>query len=466
MIKDFCGIFAVSSKKKEYRASYDIYNGLIALQHRGQESAGIALAHGGRLRVEKGMGLVTNVIAEEKLGEMLGSAGIGHVRYSTTGGSVPQNAQPFFMDIEGAEMAIAFNGNIANYYQLKAKLQRDGATFTTTTDTELIGKLFAHSYRKTRDYYAAAEHLTNELDGAYNLAFLFSNGDLVVMRDPMGFRPLVEGRLDEGFVFASETCALETIGVTAERDIEPGEVVVVRDGKRESRRIVKKKVSAHCMFEWIYFARSDSVIEGIPVWRVRERLGEILAKLHPVKADIVVPVPDSGRSYATGYAEASGLPLREGLVKNRYVFRTFIMPSQELREKAVKAKLLPVRGIVEGKRVVLCEDSIVRGTTIRKIVRLLKQGGAREVHVRIGCPPIVSPCYMGIDFPTYEELAAANNSIAEIRRLIGADSLGYMTQEGLMEAIGLGRDRLCMACLTGDYPLKGQPTKESKLECC
>lgn len=465
-VREACGIFGVYSERKGYRAAETVYNGLISLQHRGQESAGIATFSNGKLHLHRGMGLVYDVFKGETLEKLPGMAGVGHVRYSTTGSSVIENAQPFHVYAPGMELAISFNGNITNYAEMKEKLMKGGNTFVTTTDTELIGALFSNEYAKRKDIFETMKAVMGQLDGSYCLAILTSAGHMILARDPKGFKPLSMGRLDGGWAFSSETCGLDAAGIEPERDIAPGEVVLVKDGKAEGRRLFNEKRTAHCMFEFVYFARGDSVIEGIPVYGAREKLGEILARLYPAKADCVVPVPDSGRSFAAGYARASRMPFKEGLMKNRYIHRTFILPSQELRDSAVRAKLNPVKGIVAGKSVVLLEDSIVRGTTMKKIVKLLKQAGAKEVHLRVGCPPIKSPCYMGIDFPTYMELVAANHSVEKIREIIGADSLGYMTIEGLVEGIGLGKDRLCMACLTGEYPLKQKPGKETRVKCC
>jgi amidophosphoribosyltransferase len=454
MVRESCGIFGVYSEDKAEHVAKAIYEGLIALQHRGQESAGISVFDGSRVKTHRGMGVAFQVFGSRELQSLAGYAGIGHVRYSTTGASAIENAQPFFLQSPKISFAIALNGNIINYRALKATLEDKGYVFTTTTDTELVAHLLAAEFAKSEDLFAAFKALMKQLDGSYSLLLLTEKGRIAACRDPMGFKPLCLGRRRDAHVLASETVALDAVGAGFVRELEPGEVLVISNKGIESR-VLQQCRHAHCMFEYVYFARPDSVFEGgISINQVRENLGRILAELYPVAADVIVPVPDSGRSAAVGYSLATGLPVREGLMKNRYIFRTFILPSKEQREYSVRLKLNAVRSIVEGKRVVLIDDSIVRGTTQKKIVKLLKEAGAKEVHVRISCPPIIAPCFMGIDFPTYEELIAANKSVEEIRKTIGADSLGYMTLDGLVRAIGLPREELCMACLNKEYPVK------------
>jgi amidophosphoribosyltransferase len=464
-LHEACGVFGV------YAPGQDVarltFFALFALQHRGQESAGIATANGTGFQVYANMGLVSQVFDEATLKRLKGNIAIGHNRYSTTGSSHLINAQPFLMAFTRNAFAFAFNGNIPNYGELREKLMSRGHTFTAESEMELVGMLYSIALNKKDNIYDASREVMGQLDGAYNLLFLDGDGNLYAARDPQGFKPFVVGKDAKGNVFfSSESCALEALGVRRFRDLKPGEVLKVSKEKGlHGKQAVEPRHITHCMFEFLYFARADSVIEGRLNNEVRKKLGEALARMHPVEADYVVPVPDSGRNFALGYSRASGIPYEEGLMKNRYIFRTFIMPEQELREKAVRAKLNPVRQIIDGKRIVLVEDSIVRGTTLKAIVQLLRNAGAREVHVRVGCPPVIAPCYMGMDFPTYKELAAANYSIEEIRRMIGADTLGYTDLKALEEAIGLD-GKLCMACLTDKYPLKHTPKKGTPITCC
>ncbi len=458
--KEKCGVFGVvAADGKE--VAHLIYEGLLALQHRGQESAGISVLSDGKIITHRGMGVVLNVFDDATLDKLAGSIGIGHTRYSTCGTSIIENAQPFTISAPRYELAVALNGNITNYDALKSELQATGEVFTSTTDTELIARLFSRALQETDDIFEAMNRVMGKLDGSYSLLILTNDGRIICVRDPLGFKPLCIGKNGDGTLFvASETCALDSSGAKFEREIESGEMVILSRKGIEARVLRTSERRAHCMFEYVYFARGDSYFENIPIYAVRERLGRVLARLYPVDADVVVPIPDSGRSAATGYSLESKIPMREGLMKNRYIFRTFILPQQQKREYEVKLKLNPMKEIVAGKRVVLVDDSIVRGTTIRNIVKLLKDAGALEAHLRITCPPIISPCYMGIDFPTHKELIAANLSVEEIRKKTGADTLGYMTLEGLVESIGLAKTELCMACLTGEYPIKYAPKRE------
>mgnify|MGYP001160589779 CR=1 FL=1 len=466
-VRDSCGVFGVYSPKKDYKAAYAVRNGLVSLQHRGQDCCGICVQGGGKLEVQKGLGLVSEIFTHRKLDGMHGTVGIGHVRYPTSGSGDIKNAQPFLLAFTRNEFAFAFNGNIANYWEVRKKLMAKGLTFTSESEMELVGMLYSIALNANNNIYDATKEVMEQIDGSYSLVFLDASGNLYAVRDPQGFKPLCVGQDAKGNTFfSSESCALEVMGVKEFREVKPGEVLKVSKEKGlHGRQAVEPKMVSRCMFEFLYFARGDSVIEGKLCNSVREKLGSALAKMHPVKADYVVPVPDSGRSFAIGYAQESGIPYEEGLMKNRYIFRTFIMPEQEQREDAVRAKLNPVREIVGGKSIVLVDDSIVRGTTLAAIIALLRKAGAKEVHVRIGCPPVIAPCYMGMDFPTYKELVAANNSVEEIRKLIGADTLGYSDLDAVKDAIGLG-DTLCMACLTDKYPLKKQPSKDAKTRCC
>lgn len=364
------------------------------------------------------------------------------------------NAQPYCLSLPHTEFSFAFNGTITNYDALKNSLGHKGHRFTTDVDTEVIGRLIATNLlRSGGDYVEAIKRTMYMLEGAYSLILLNSSGQIIAVRDPLGFRPLCIGKLNDTIhMVSSESVVFDILDAEFVRDVRPGEIVVIDRSGLESRQLANLSAHAHCMFEYVYFSRPDSVLDGVPVHRARTRLGRILAEIHPVEADIVVPVPDSGRSAAIGFSQASGIPLCEGLIKNRSIWRTFIMPYPELRKRLVRLKLNPVRTAIEGKRVVLVDDSIVRSTTSRRIVSVLKKVGAQEVHLRISCPPLIAPCHMGIDFPSYDELVAANKTVPEICEDIGADSLGYMTIEGLIEAIGLPKSELCLACLTDKYP--------------
>ncbi|MFX1598590.1 MAG: amidophosphoribosyltransferase, partial [Promethearchaeota archaeon] len=399
-------------------------------------------------------GTVSEVFPLRVLSNLFGYSGIGHVRYSTSGGSMIDNAQPYCLSLPHTEFSLAFNGTISNYDTLKNSLEHKGHSFTTDVDTEVIGHLITTNLLQSNgNYVDAIKKTMRMLEGAYSLVLLNSNGQLMAIRDPLGFRPLCIGKLNETiYMISSESVVFDILDAKFVRDVKPGEIVVIDKSGLKSHQVANLSRHAHCMFEYVYFSRPDSVLDGIPVHKVRTKLGEILAEIHPVKADIVVPVPDSGRSAAIGFSQTSGIPLCEGLIKNRSIWRTFIMPYPELRKRFVKLKLNPVRTAIEGKRVVLVDDSIVRSTTSRRIVSVLRKAGAQEVHIRISCPPLIAPCHMGIDFPSYDELVAANKTVLEICKDIGADSLGYMTIEGLIKAIGLPESKLCLACLTDKYP--------------
>ncbi len=429
------------------------YYALFSLQHRGQESAGIA-AFDGTLKYKKGMGLVTEVFRDSDFELLKGNTVVGHVRYSTTGLSRLENAQPFVVKSKAGSIAVAHNGNLVNYAQLRMELENEGRVFTTDSDTEVIAQLLSKFLLKTEDIIESLHILSGVLIGSYTLTLMVD--DLLVgYRDPVGFKPLCVGEVDEGYVVCSESCAVDALGGEFIRDIRPGEAVVIKNGELEFVRIEESKRKAACIFEYIYFARPDSIIDGVSVYEARSEMGKILAKEAPADADYVSAVPDSGITAAIGYASESGLPYMESLIKNRYVGRTFIMPVQSLRESSVRLKVNVVRGNVRGKRVVLVDDSIVRGTTSRRIVEMIKRAGAKEVHMRIGSPPIVAPCYFGIDMKTREELIAANHTVEEIGRIMGADSLAYLSIEGLLKAVKNvgGDDRYCLACLTERYPV-------------
>ncbi|WP_368505811.1 amidophosphoribosyltransferase [Alkalihalophilus sp. As8PL] len=449
-LNEECGVFAVWGHKD---AAQITYYGLHSLQHRGQEGAGIVVTDGEQLSVHKGMGLVNDVFRPEDLTLLHGKAAIGHVRYATAGGGGFANVQPLLFRSQRGGLALAHNGNLVNANNLKHQLESQGSIFQSTSDTEVLAHLIKRS-----GYYTLEDQLKNALamlKGAY--AFAVMNEDqLMVALDPNGLRPLSIGRLGDAYVVASETCAFDIIGATYERDVQPGELIIIDDNGLRSERFVSATSRAICSMEYVYFARPDSNVDEVNVHTARKNLGKQLALEFPVEADVVTGVPDSSISAAIGYAEQTGIPYELGLIKNRYVGRTFIQPSQELREQGVKMKLSAVRGVVEGKRVVMIDDSIVRGTTSRRIVRMLREAGAKEVHVRISSPPIKHPCFYGIDTSTTSELIASNHSIEEMRDMMGADTLAFLSTEGLMT--GIGRDDQspncgqCLACFTGTYP--------------
>lgn len=431
------------------------YLSLYAMQHRGQESAGIAASNGTDVTCYKAMGHVADIFTPEQLGGLPGDLAIGHTRYSTAGDSAHLNAQPFSVKCNKGQIAVAHNGNITNAAELRRDLERSGAIFQATSDTEVILHLVAHSRERTLS--GALREALLQLEGAYSLVFLAENR-IIVARDPHGFRPLAMGQLELSggkfaYVFASETCAFDLIGAVYLNDVQPGEMVIAGPEGVSRERFSPAKNTAHCVFEHVYFARPDSIVFGQPVQASRERMGRALARRHHVDADVVVPVPDSGVAAAIGYADEANIPYRQALIRNHYVGRTFIEPSQAIRDFGVKLKLNPVRHLLEGKRVILVDDSIVRGTTSRKIVRMVRNAGAREVHLRISCPPTISPCFYGVDTPTKNELIAANHTQDEIRRFVEADSLAYLSLADLREAVGDSEKHdYCYACYTGDYP--------------
>jgi amidophosphoribosyltransferase len=440
-IHDECGVFGVHGHSE---AANITYLGLYALQHRGQESAGIVSTNGHEQFVHRGMGLVSDVFHEKNLARR-------HVRYSTAGGSSLRNAQPFYASTDGGPVAIAHNGNLVNAIPIRKELEGRGAIFSTTSDSEVIVHLLARS-RETSPEERLIDALSR-VKGAFSLVMLTDDA-LIAARDPNGFRPLTLGRLDGAWVVASETCALDLIDARFERDLDPGEVVVIRRGRlRTLRPFGPVRGEVFCIFEYIYFARPDSNLRRHNVYAFRKNLGGALAREHPAEADMVVPVLDSGNAAAMGYAEASGIPYELALIRNHYVRRTFIEPSQSIRHFGVKVKHNAVRGILEGKRVVLVDDSIVRGTTLEKLVTMFRNAGTREVHVRISSPPTVGPCHYGIDTPTREELIAHNFSVDEIREKIGADSLGYLSLEGLRATAAEFKGGFCDACFSDEYPV-------------
>lgn len=445
--REECGVFGIFGHED---AAQLAYLGLYALQHRGQESAGIVSSEGERLYAERGMGQVNDVFTEARLTRLPGRLAIGHVRYSTAGKVSLDEAQPFSVKCSFGQIALCHNGNLPDATAARAALEADGAIFSSTSDTEVVLHRIARS-KKRELVEAIGEALTID-EGAFSMLFATPR-QLIAVRDAHGFRPLCMGTLDGATVFASETCAFDLIGATYVRDVAPGEIVVVdADGVHSSHPFAPKPTT-HCVFEHVYFSRPDSVVFGRSVNKSRHLLGRYLARESPAEADIVVPVPDSGVAAAIGYAAESGLKFRFGLMRNHYVGRTFIEPRSQIRHFGVKIKLNPVRDLIEGKRVVLIDDSIVRGTTSQKLVKMMRDAGAREVHMRISCPPTIAPCYYGVDTPTREELIAAHQSVESIRNYLGADSLGYLSLQGLLDAVGDSeRNRHCTACYTGQYP--------------
>jgi amidophosphoribosyltransferase len=456
--RDQCGLFGVFGHPE---AAHLAYMGLYALQHRGQESAGIAASDGERIRLEKGMGLVNDVFTEADLRALPGDHAIGHVRYSTAGDTVASNAQPYLIECHRGPIAVGHNGNLVNAAILRHELEAAGSIFQSTADTEVILHLYARNHRERLEDAIAAS--LSKVMGAFSLLFL-TPGALVAARDPWGFRPLVLGRLEGATIICSETCALDLIDAEYVREIEPGEVLVVDAGGEHSFHPFPPEPPAHCIFEHVYFARPDSLVFGRSVLESRLMLGRQLAREAPAAADVVVPVPDSGMGAAIGYAKECGLPFEWGLIRNHYVGRTFIQPRQSERSVGVKIKLNPVRQVMDGRRVALIDDSIVRGTTSRKIVRMVREAGAREVHVRISSPPTTGPCYYGIDTPLKSELIASSHAVDEIRRFIEADSLAYLSHDGLLRAAGdaAGR-RHCTACFSGRYPVAVSLPDESQM---
>lgn len=449
-LNEECGVFGVWGHED---AAHLTYYGLHSLQHRGQEGAGIIATDGEQLRLEKGLGLITEVFEEEQFDRLEGHGAIGHVRYATQGGGGYENVQPLVFRSQTGSLALAHNGNLVNAHALKHQLEAQGSILQTTSDTEVVAHLIKRS-----GYLPLKESIMQSLamlKGAYAFVMM-TEEQLFVALDPKGLRPLSIGKLGDAYVVSSETCALDVVGADYIREVDPGELITIDKDGLHSDRFSEPLQRTLCSMEYVYFSRPDSNLDGVNVHSARKRMGKELAKEAPIEADVVTGVPDSSISAAIGFAEQSGIPYELGLIKNRYVGRTFIQPSQELREQGVKMKLSPVRGIVEGKRVVMVDDSIVRGTTSRRIIQMLKDAGAKEVHVRIGAPPLKNPCYYGIDTSTKAELIAGHHSVEEIREMIGADSLAFLSVEGLQEAIGSPKDSLrhgqCQACFTGSYP--------------
>ena len=453
--KHYCGVFGIYGHPN---AAELAYYGLYALQHRGQESAGIVSSDGKQFRVHKGMGLVSQIFNGEILHGLVGNMAVGHTRYSTTGSSHLRNAQPLTVDCARGQIAIAHNGNLTNATQLREELEARGSIFQTTVDSEIILHLMAQPM-----LHGVENNLVQtmrRIEGAYSLVIMTEN-ELVGVRDPHGFRPLCIGKVDDAWVLASETCALDLIHAKLVRDVEPGEIVVINEkGLSSVQAFPEHQRRAFCIFEYVYFARPDSTIANRNVYRTRVEMGRELAREYPIKADVVVPVPDSGNCAALGYSLESGIPFEMAFVRNHYVGRSFLQPSQLIRDFDVRVKLNLIGELVRGKRVIIVDDSIVRGTTCKARVKTLKEAGATEVHVLVSCPPHMNPCVYGIDFPDRSKLMAANNSVEEIRKYLNADSLHYLSQTGMVKATGLPKESFCMACYDGNYPVPFDPATD------
>ncbi|MDN5331242.1 MAG: amidophosphoribosyltransferase [Tepidanaerobacteraceae bacterium] len=459
-LKEACGVIGIYSDMEDPALGKTLYYGLFALQHRGQESAGIAVSTGNGIDYHKDLGLVSEVFTEKILDRLSGRIGIGHVRYSTTGSNSLNNAQPLVVRYKNGYLAVAHNGNLVNAYELRYELEQSGAVFQTTVDSEIIAFLIAREASKDID--EAIKGCMDRIKGAYALVIMTENS-LIGVRDPNGFRPLCLGKYNGSYVLASESCAFDTIGAEFIRDVEPGEIVVINRYGVKSVKYKCQEKNSLCIFEFVYFARPDSTIDGINVYKARWESGRILALEHPADADLVVGVPDSGTVAAMGYSAQSGIPFGFGLIKNRYIGRTFIQPSQKLRSLGVMLKLNALKSEVKGKRLVLVDDSIVRGTTSGQIIKMLKDAGAKEVHVRVSSPPVTHSCYFGIDTSSQKELIAATHNVEEIRKYIGADSLGFLSLDGLIKSTGCNREKFCTACFSGEYPLKVQGERRKYL---
>src|SRR5246127_5070872 len=456
--KHYCGVFGIYGHPN---AAELTYYGLYALQHRGQESAGIVTCDGKQFHTHKGMGLVSQVFSGDVLHDLVGNMAVGHTRYSTTGSSHLRNAQPLTVDCARGQIAIAHNGNLTNAAQLREELESRGSIFQTTVDSEIILHLMAQP-----NFNGSGNHLVHtlqQIEGAYSLVIM-TEKELIGVRDPHGFRPLCIGKLDQGWVLASETCALDLIHAKFVRDVEPGEIVIInKDGLTSIQAFPEQQRRAFCIFEYVYFARPDSTIANRNVYKVRVEMGLQLAREFPIAADAVVPVPDSGNCAALGYHLESGIPYEMAFVRNHYVGRSFLQPSQLIRDFDVRVKLNLIKELVEGKRVIVVDDSIVRGTTSKTRVNVLKEAGAKEVHVMVSCPPHMNPCVYGIDFPDRSKLMAANHSQEEIRKYLSADSLSYLSQAGMVAATGLPKNSFCMACYDGDYPVPYDPAVDKHI---
>lgn len=455
-----CGVVGVAA---DCDVVFYMHRALNVIQHRGQESAGISVFNEGRITTVKNDGLVSEALNEASLAGVSGRSGIGHVRYSTVGSKGVLNAQPFTVEYNGGTLAIAHNGDLTNYKELKAEYLDKGWSFLSDSDSEIIIRLIAKYLSEGEDIIKAIRSTMAKIDGAYSLCVM-DNDVVYAIRDPYGFRPLCIGKVNGGFMAVSESAAIDSLGGQFVRDVEPGEIVRITKDLIESFPLEKPVQKAHCMFEWIYFARPDSVMDGREVYDVRKQVGKILAEEAPADVDLIMPVPDSGRAHALGYSLGSGIPYEEGFMKNRFVGRTFILPDQKLREQAVSMKMNAIKSTVNGKRILIVDDSIVRGTTLKKLINVLRDAGAKEVHVRIGSPPIIAPCYYGVDMKSRDQFIATKYSVEEIRQIIGADSLAYISIKGMVKALGFPEDDLCLACVNGLYPtpIEGEKLRSSK----
>ncbi|MFO7728705.1 MAG: amidophosphoribosyltransferase [Desulfonatronovibrio sp.] len=452
MKKEYCGLFGIYGHTEAARMAYF---GLYALQHRGQESAGIVTWDGQKIREQKGMGLVADVFHEQHLGHQLkGEISLGHIRYSTTGASLIRNAQPFLVRFKGMSIAIGHNGNIINTYDLRKELEEQGSIFQTTMDSEIIVHLIS-KYLNGNTLEEALTLALSRVKGAYSLLIL-ANDKLIAVRDPNGFRPLSIGRMGDSYVFASETCAFDLLEAEYLRCVKPGEMVTIQQGNLYSFQFAEVEKNTSCIFELIYFARPDSIVFSEEVYNARKNMGKTLAREAPIDADFVMPFPDSGMYAGVGYAHESGLPFEMAMIRNHYVGRTFIQPSQDMRDFGVRVKLNPAKSMIKNSRIIIIEDSIVRGTTIKTRVKKLRELGAREIHMRVSCPPIRFPCYYGIDFSSKGELIAANHSVEDIARYIGLDSLHYLSVEGLLSSVNQNQG-FCLACFNEEYPVPPGP---------
>ncbi len=430
---------------------YYIHKALNVIQHRGQESAGISVFSEDTVKTVKNSGLVDDALDAEAIKGLFGNIGIGHVRYSTVGSKSVANAQPFTVEFNKGKVSIAHNGELTNYHELRSRYMDQGWSFMSNSDSEIIARILARNLLQNEDPVKAIRSMMNELDGAYSLTILVNNR-LFAVRDPYGFRPLCIGDLGTGFMAVSESAAIYSLGGKFVRDLNPGEIVEIKVDEVKGYPAPTTCPRAHCMFEWIYFARPDSVIDGREVYDVRKTIGMILAEEAPADVDIIMPIPDSGRAHALGYSIKSGIPYEEGFMKNRFVNRTFILPDQKQREQAVSMKMNPIRSTVEGKRILIVDDSIVRGTTLKILVKVLRDAGAKEVHVRVGSPPIIAPCYYGVDMKTRDEFISTKYSTEEIRQILDADSLAYISIEGMVRALKFNENDLCLACVNNKYP--------------
>lgn len=453
-LHDECGVVGVFlNNAKTDSAATLAYYGLYSLQHRGQESAGIAVSNDEVIKIQKAMGLVSDVFVPQHLAELKGHIAVGHVRYATAGGRTIENAQPMLNKFKLGSIALAHNGQLVNYEPLQEMLEETGSTFTSTSDTEIILKLIARNYKKGLEQ--AVTNAIQVIKGSFALCVMTENC-LIGARDPYGIRPLCLGQLEDGWVLASESCAIDAMNGTFVRDVNPGEVVIITSDGLKSVNLNEKTSKQTCIFEYVYFARPDSIIDGIPVQYARLKMGEMLAKENPVEADVVVGVPDSGIGAALGYSAVFGVPYATGIVKNKYIGRTFIAPTQKERENMVFVKLNAIKSDLNGKRVIVIDDSIVRGTTSRRLVQILRRAGAKEVHFRVSSPPVKFPCYLGIDTPTKAELISSAHDVEQIRKEIGADSLSFISLEGMLEALRSCRPEsngYCKGCFCGEYPI-------------